>query len=125
MQQATELRVRCSAAPHLAIESYLPETGTLILTWDTPLGCVNAPKQTRAPPRTHTLSLWWVFVFVALLYVGGGMWYNHQQYGATGWDLLPHRDAWREVPYYARDAVRHVTRAWSGSGAARSGYEAV
>lgn len=68
----------------------------------------------------------WVALAALVLYLLGGIWVNYNHYGARGWDLLPNRDFWRETPYLARDAFRHVFRsASSGSGGARSGYDPI
>jgi hypothetical protein len=50
-----------------------------------------------------------------------GIFYNHQQYSARGWDLVPHRDFWREFPSLVRDLVGHVFSNVRGGGS-RGGY---
>ena len=117
--QSTQLHMLCDKRSELSVASYDAMRGVLTLTWRTPLAC-SAPR--KAQRRGSSLG-WWI-VCIAVLYVAVGMWYNYQHYGARGWDMLPHRDAWRDVPYYVRDLSRHMTRAAGGS-APRSGYEAV
>ena len=147
------LRVLCGAYSQLEIKAYDPDAGELQLQWNTPQACFNARrKPAQKQRRTGYFSLWWLYVwiaaswtlffsvgsqthsmiFVALMYLGVGIWYNHHQYGATGWDLLPHRDMWRELPYVASDFWRHVSRTWQGStpmggnmATGRYGYEPV
>lgn len=64
-----------------------------------------------------------------LIYLAVGVWYNYTQYGATGWDLLPHRDFWRDVPYRLRtgwqQGMRTATAGRRTDGFSRAGYEPV
>lgn len=53
-----------------------------------------------------------------------GSWLNYNRYGARGWDLLPHGDTIREIPYILRDWARSVLNAVQGSGS-RGGYSAL
>lgn len=59
-------------------------------------------------------------------YFGIGAYYNYSTYGATGMDLIPHRDFWREVPYMLRDVFDHLcTSVKPRSSGSRGGYIAV
>ena len=53
-----------------------------------------------------------------------GSWLNYNRYGARGWDLLPHGDTIRDVPYLLKDWGRRVVDTVQGGGA-RGGYSAV
>lgn len=53
-----------------------------------------------------------------------GSWLNYTRYGARGWDLLPHGDTIRDVPYLMKDWTRSVLNTVQGSGS-RGGYSAV
>ena len=53
-----------------------------------------------------------------------GSWLNYNRYGARGWDLLPHGDTIRDIPYLVKDLSRKVVDTVSGSGP-RGGYSAV
>lgn len=53
-----------------------------------------------------------------------GSWLNYTRYGARGWDLLPHSDAIRDVPYLMQDFTRKVLNTVQNSGS-RGGYSAV
>ncbi|TKY85339.1 hypothetical protein EX895_005501 [Sporisorium graminicola] len=60
----------------------------------------------------------WLFflLFVGFIgYMGVGMYNNYNNYGASGWDLVPHKEFWRECPYIARDAATHVWQTVSGN----------
>lgn len=64
-----------------------------------------------------------VFMSVAA-YLIFGSWLNYNRYGARGWDLLPHGDAIRDVPYLMKDWLRRVLNSVQGAGS-RGGYSAV
>ncbi|OBZ70582.1 Autophagy-related protein 27 [Grifola frondosa] len=65
-----------------------------------------------------------LLAFVA--YFALGAYYNYSTYGATGVDLIPHRDFWREVPYMLRDVVSHLCSAVRPRrSSSRGGYIAV
>lgn len=53
-----------------------------------------------------------------------GSWLNYNRYGARGWDLLPHGDTIRDVPYIFQDWLRRVVNTLQGAGS-RGGYSAV
>lgn len=53
-----------------------------------------------------------------------GSWLKYNQYGARGWDLLPHSDTIRDIPYILKDCARRVKDTVQGSGS-RGGYAAV
>jgi autophagy-related protein 27 len=53
-----------------------------------------------------------------------GSWLNYNRYGARGWDLLPHGDTIRDIPYLFKDWSRKVVDTVS-SGGSRGGYSAV
>ncbi|KAG0290109.1 hypothetical protein BGZ96_006427 [Linnemannia gamsii] len=60
-----------------------------------------------------------VFFSFAFIYLVLGAVYNHQVYGAKGFDLIPHKDFWRDFPSLVVDVVHHV---WdSVTGRARGG----
>lgn len=64
-------------------------------------------------------------VFLATAsYLIFGSWLNYTRYGARGWDLLPHGDTLRDVPYLFKDWTRRVLNTVQGSGS-RGGYSAV
>jgi len=71
----------------------------------------------------------WFFLVLLLVFVGYfilGAYYNYSTYGATGADLIPHRDFWREVPYMLRDVVSHLCSSFRPRrSSSRGGYIAV
>ena len=52
-----------------------------------------------------------------------GSWLNYSRHGARGWDLLPHGDAIRDLPYLMKDWARRVVSTVQGGGG--RGYSAV
>lgn len=77
-------------------------------------------------PRSHSI-LWYRYVDHLLGLDDAdptGMFYNHQQYSARGWDLVPHRDFWRELPTLGSDLVHHVSTNVRGGGS-RGGYNSL
>ncbi|RDL35461.1 Mannose 6-phosphate receptor [Venustampulla echinocandica] len=111
--------------PSLTFDSYDTEgdEDTLRLEWRTKWACEDSKKQQDEANRSH-----WGFFTCAFLstaaYLIFGSWLNYNRYGARGWDLLPHGDAIRDVPYLLRDWIRRVVNTIQGGGS-RGGYAAV
>lgn len=57
-------------------------------------------------------------------YLVFGAWLNYNRYGARGWDLMPHGDTIRDIPYILKDWARRLTSSFS-SGGGRGGYSAI
>jgi hypothetical protein len=53
-----------------------------------------------------------------------GSWINYTRYGARGWDLLPHGDMIRDLPYLMKDLIRRILNTLQSTGS-RGGYSAV
>ncbi|KAL4402887.1 type II membrane protein [Malassezia pachydermatis] len=137
--QHTKLTVTCAVEGDvtgtLSIRGYNVDEGQLTLQWDTPLACADLPTTPpRPPPRTKHRRGWfarlcWLIIIGMLIYLAVGVWYNYTQYGATGWDLLPHRDFWRDVPYRLRtgwqQGMRTATAGRRTDSFSRAGYEPV
>lgn len=69
----------------------------------------------------------WFIIIVFLLiaaYIIFGSWLNYNRYGARGWDLIPHGDAIRDMPYIVKDWGSNVMSGLKG-GDSRGGYSAV
>ncbi|KAI0045287.1 hypothetical protein FA95DRAFT_1543878 [Auriscalpium vulgare] len=70
----------------------------------------------------------WFFLALLLVFAGYfvlGAYYNYTTYGASGADLIPHRDFWREVPYMLRDVASHLCSSFQPRHSSRGGYIAV
>ena len=133
--QRTKVRFECDprAGDGMPIVSeYDMSAGILQLRWVTALACSqqsNVPRPGAPAREKRGIGFFSVFFTVAVVafvaYMIVGMWNNYTQYGATGWDMVPHRDFWRESPYIARDAALHVFRSVSHAASPRGGYEPV
>ncbi|KAI1368869.1 autophagy-related protein 27 [Xylaria arbuscula] len=78
-------------------------------------------------PSSHWGFFTWIVVLVffgTAAYLIFGSWLNYTRYGARGWDLLPHGDTIRDIPYLMKDWARRVLNTVQGSGS-RGGYSAV
>lgn len=110
----------------LTFTSYGPDADDKIdilrLQWQTKFACEDAEQV----PKGWGFFTW--FIILAFLgtaaYLVFGSWLNYNRYGARGWDLLPHGDTIRDVPYLLRDWSRRVINTVQGSGS-RGGYSAV
>ncbi|KAJ3814564.1 autophagy-related protein 27 [Lentinula aff. lateritia] len=71
----------------------------------------------------------WFFLVILLAFITYfvlGAYHNYATYGATGMDLIPHRDFWQEVPYMMSDVVSHLcSSARPRRSSNRGGYIAV
>ncbi|CAI4211863.1 unnamed protein product [Parascedosporium putredinis] len=96
---------------------------TLRLEWRTKHACGSAYGGTSASWGFFT----WLFIIAFMgiaAYLIFGSWLNYNRYGARGWDLVPHGDAIRDIPYLMKDWTRSVLNTVQGSGS-RGGYSAV
>ncbi|KAK4224935.1 autophagy-related protein 27 [Podospora fimiseda] len=115
---------------------------TLVLRWGTGVVCPkddkggdkdkpkdgdkDKPKDGEEESRSWGFFTWFVIlVFLAIAsYLIFGSWLNYNRYGARGWDLLPHGDTIRDIPYLMKDWTRKVLNTMQSSGS-RGGYSAV
>ncbi|KAM3514534.1 hypothetical protein MY11210_001769 [Beauveria gryllotalpidicola] len=115
-------------------ESYGAEKDAdiLRLTWHTKYACEKRDDNDVEDPEEPAKSASWGF-FTWLIIIGFlgtaaylifGSWLNYNRYGARGWDLLPHGDMIRDIPYLLKDWVRRVLNTVQGAGS-RGGYSAV
>ncbi|KAI0124781.1 autophagy-related protein 27 [Xylariales sp. AK1849] len=117
----------------LIFNSYGPldsdkDVDVLRLTWKTKYACENRADEPSADePSKHWGFFTWLVIIIFLgtaSYLIFGSWLNYNRYGARGWDLLPHGDTIRDVPYLMKDWTRRVLNTVQGSGS-RGGYSAV
>ncbi|KAH8119568.1 autophagy-related protein 27 [Phellopilus nigrolimitatus] len=107
----------------------------LAVEWRSPAGCGSQASEPhpgggekdKEGGEEHVGSgLGWFFLLFLIAFAAYfvlGAYYNYSNYGATGADLIPHRDFWREVPYILRDVGAHLCSAFRPS--PRNGYIAV
>ncbi|OCT49791.1 autophagy-related protein 27 [Cladophialophora carrionii] len=98
----------------------------LRLNWRTKYACEDYADSDEAKKSGWGFFTW--FVLIAFLgiaaYLIFGSWLNYNRYGARGWDLLPHGDTIRDIPYLVKDWSRKVADTVAGGGS-RGGYSAV
>ncbi|KAG4295055.1 hypothetical protein FPRO06_01639 [Fusarium proliferatum] len=103
----------------------------LRLTWYTKYACEKPEDNGGSGDDDSSSSHWgfftW-FIIIAFLGIAGYLifssWINFTRYGARGWDLLPHSDTIRDIPYLLKDWIRRVLNTVQGTGS-RGGYSAV
>lgn len=108
-----------------------------VVEWSAPSGCYfgsDAPaEEGDDKPERETEAvgsgIGWFFLLLFVVFAGYfalGGYYNYTTYGATGVDLIPHRDFWREVPYMLRDVVSHLCSSFqTRQSSSRGGYMSV
>ena len=144
-EQKAELELVCDpkaeADSHPTARRYDRADGKLELRWPTKFACSDAASKPgsggKSPSKggsgsdaddgndssgSSSSGGWgffsWLFFLLFLgfiAYMGAGMYNNYNNYGASGWDLVPHKDFWRESPFIARDAATHVWQTVSGN----------
>ncbi|KAE9370046.1 hypothetical protein N431DRAFT_378114 [Stipitochalara longipes BDJ] len=119
-----------SGEPSLQFVSYDTsgkDEDVLNLLWKTRHACEATKREEDEAKKNHWGFFTW-FIIIAFLstatYLIFGSWLNYNRYGARGWDLLPHGDTIRDVPYLLKDWMRRVLNTLSGPGT-RGGYAAV
>ncbi|KAI7166208.1 hypothetical protein D0869_08143 [Hortaea werneckii] len=112
--------------------SYKPEEdmGVLRLKWNTRFACegqAGKPSGGSSKGGSHWGFFTWFIIILFLLtaaYIIFGSWLNYNRYGARGWDLLPHGDTIRDVPYIVKEWAGDMIDRMKGSDS-RGGYSAV
>ncbi|KAI0901205.1 autophagy-related protein 27 [Annulohypoxylon nitens] len=130
-----EVQLGIEGDPSLIFESYAPmaedsNIDVLRLTWKSKYACEKRSDGSDEPgekPDPHWGFFTWLVILVFLgtaSYLIFGSWLNYNRYGARGWDLIPHGDTIRDIPYLLKDWTRRVLNTVQGSGS-RGGYSAV
>ena len=106
------------------------EADVLRLRWRTKYACEGARNE-KDPEDENKSGGWgfftWFIIILFLLaasYIIFGSWLNYNRYGARGWDLIPHGDTIRDIPYIVKDWGSNVAGRLKG-GDGRGGYSAV
>ncbi|KAF8135398.1 autophagy-related protein 27 [Boletus edulis] len=118
------------------------EDGQVLVEWSSSAACrtTGTPKEDESrggddgskeenrPIESVGSGLGFFFLMLFLTfaaYLTLGAYYNYSTYGARGWDLIPHRDFWREVPYMLQDVIAHLCSNVRMRRSSRGGYIAV
>ncbi|KAK7053303.1 type II membrane protein [Paramarasmius palmivorus] len=117
--QSLQVNILCSETQELKFLGY--DGSQLQLEWTHPAGCStqddgDGDKGDGGDDAGNSgesvgsgLGFFFGMLILALVaYLGLGAYYNYTTYGASGMDLIPHRDFWREVPYMLKDVVSHL-----------------
>ncbi|KAI0438529.1 autophagy-related protein 27 [Xylaria telfairii] len=133
-----EVQLGLDKNPSLVFDRYGPSDSdtnvdVLHLTWSSKHVCQSKKDEGGdedsdvKKPSSHWGAFTWIVILVFLgtaAYLIFGSWLNFTRYGARGWDLLPHGDTIRDIPYLLKDWARRVLNTVQGSGS-RGGYSAV
>ncbi|OTB00815.1 hypothetical protein M426DRAFT_323928 [Hypoxylon sp. CI-4A] len=127
-----EVQLGLQNDPSLIFDGYAPldensNIDVLRLTWKSKYACANRDGGSDEKPSSHWGFFTWLVILVFLgtaAYLIFGSWLNYNRYGARGWDLIPHGDTIRDIPYLLKDWTRRVLNTVQGSGS-RGGYSAV
>ncbi|KAI1751155.1 autophagy-related protein 27 [Xylaria castorea] len=136
-----EVQLGLDKNPSLVFDRYGPSDSdnvdVLHLTWSSKHVCLSKDNDGSdgsgdedgdvKKPGSHWGAFTWIVILVFLgtaAYLIFGSWLNYNRYGARGWDLLPHGDTIRDIPYLLKDWARRVLNTVQGSGS-RGGYSAV
>ncbi|KAG8528852.1 uncharacterized protein KY384_006541 [Bacidia gigantensis] len=99
----------------------------LRLEWNTKYACEDAKTGSSNSTSSHWGFFTWFIIVVFLgiaAYLIFGSWLNYNRYSARGWDLLPHSDTIRDIPYLFKDLIRRIMDTFQGTHT-RHGYSAV
>ncbi|KAL8843268.1 MAG: hypothetical protein Q9176_002221 [Flavoplaca citrina] len=109
--------------------SMVADSQVLSLEWQTKYACEDAGK--RGDDDKKSSGHWGFFTwFIIIIFLGTaaylifGSWLNYNRYSARGWDLVPHSETIRDIPYIFKDWMRRVVNTLQGGGS-RGGYSAV
>ena len=142
--KATGERQVLNKGAALVWESYGPskdgDVDELVLTWYTKHACLKSASEPVDESKSWGVFTWLVILYVSCFltdqanngsvflgvaaYLIFGSWLNYTRYGARGWDLLPHGDMLRDIPFLLKDWLRLALNTMQGSGG-RGGYSAV
>ncbi|TKX19314.1 autophagy-related protein 27 [Elsinoe australis] len=104
------------------------EVDVLRVSWRTKYACEDVPVEEGDGDASSGWGFFtWMFIIIflgAAAYIIFGSWLNYSRYGARGWDLVPHGDSIRDLPYILKDWARSVIDTVQGRGF-RGGYSAV
>ncbi|GAA5935530.1 autophagy-related protein 27 [Sporobolomyces koalae] len=139
VEQSARIEMKCDPDAKETtpkVKEYHSKLGVLDLEWTTAAACPrskdSAPPEGRKPDSGEGEDgddkvqggmgfFAWLFTLVFLgfaAYFVLGAYNNYTTYGATGWDMVPHRDMWRDLPWVISDLFR--TR-----GGSRAGYSSL
>ncbi|EEP82212.1 predicted protein [Uncinocarpus reesii 1704] len=113
----------------LQFKSYgeVGDIDVLRVDWRTKYACEGMQEGGEGGKSNRWGFFTWLIILLFLCiaaYLIFGSWLNYNRYGARGWDLLPHGDTIRDIPYLMKDWGKKVINTLQGPGS-RGGYSAV
>jgi len=100
----------------------------LRLRWETKYACESAKDSGSSDDKSRGWGFFTWFIIIVFMMVAAyiifGSWLNYNRYGARGWDLIPHGDALRDIPYIVKDWTVNMGDRLKGQ-SNRGGYSAV
>ncbi|KAL7267951.1 type II membrane protein [Rhizina undulata] len=106
-----------------------PEKDVLHLQWRTKYACEDVSSGGGSGDSGSSWGFFTWFIIIAFLgiaaYLIFGSWFNYNRYGTKGWNMLPHGDTIREMPYLMKEWGKKVMETIQGRGGSRGGYSAV
>ncbi|GAA5987739.1 hypothetical protein JCM11641_006512 [Rhodosporidiobolus odoratus] len=142
VEQRARIEMRCDAKATESspvVRDYDGKAGILELEWTTAAACPASTDdkpptpspipparddgdERHAEPSSSGIGFFgWFFTLLILgfiAYFALGIWNNYNTYGATGFDAIPHRELWRDLPYVVADLFK-------GRGGGRDGYSSL
>ncbi|KAF9071737.1 autophagy-related protein 27 [Rhodocollybia butyracea] len=119
IEQTLHIRLMCSQ--DASEPKFMSYNGSQVqVEWSTPSGCGHSSDEPNQDDKNGGGSsgsenvgsgIGWFFLVLLLAfaaYFALGAYHNYATYGASGMDLIPHRDFWVEVPYMISDVFSHL-----------------
>lgn len=112
----------------LQFKSYKKEGDNMVvrMQWKTKFACEGMADKGGSSSGGWGFFTWFIIILflLAAAYIIFGSWLNYNRYGARGWDLIPHGDTIRDIPYIVKDWGTGMADRLKG-GDTRGGYSAV
>ncbi|RIA84929.1 autophagy-related protein 27 [Glomus cerebriforme] len=119
--QQANITFICKKQGDNKITKYNYKENTLFIEWETQAACgEKIPEEDKGMSGFTKFIL--TLIFIGLCYFGIGAAYKYHAYKAHGWDLLPHLDFWRDVPYLVSDVFKYIVNSFRTG---RGGYSRV
>ncbi|KAL9051142.1 MAG: hypothetical protein Q9162_006214 [Coniocarpon cinnabarinum] len=99
----------------------------LRVKWKSVHACEDdAAKSSSGAQGSWGFFTWFIIILflLAAAYLIFGSWLNYNRHGARGWDLLPHGDTIRDIPYLLKDWGRAIIDTVQGTHT-RGGYNQI
>ncbi|KAL7415292.1 autophagy-related protein 27 [Mrakia frigida] len=124
--QSLAITLVCSSDPTSSSPTFTSYVDNVLsLRWESPDACPRSGDGTSPPPPSNGGKggggmgfFGWLFLLLLFgppIYLGLGIYHNRTTYDARGWDMLPHREFWRDFPSLVHDLASHLIGGVTGS----------